>query len=330
MTRFADVRGQEGPIRMLRDAVAADRLHHALLFAGPRGIGKRATADALVRFLFCETPDEGDSCGRCESCARLAAGTHPDLHVVEPGGGEGEKRKTKSIAIEQVRELQIALGRKPMIGPRRITILDDAESMTVPAQNAILKTLEEPPGRGLLVLVTENPAALTVTVRSRCQRVPFRPLAEDVVTERLVRGFDVAPEAAALLAAHAEGSLGRALAMDATKLGQTKRQLEDILAAVGEQGFLAIPSAARAILELDDALGGGAFGALPLLVAELRARLRRSVELTPPGKTATLPGDLRALEAVTSAIDDLRHNANKALALERMLDRLARSQAPSS
>jgi DNA polymerase III subunit delta' len=327
VTRFADVHGQEEPIRMLRDAIAADRLHHALLFAGPRGVGKRATADALARFLFCEAPERGDSCGRCESCVRLSAGTHPDLHVVEPGGGE---RKTKSIAIEQVRELQIALGRRPMIAPRRIAIVDDAESTTVPAQNALLKTLEEPPGRGLLVLVSENAAALTVTVRSRCQRVPFRPLAESVVSERLTTAFGVAPEAAPLLAAHADGSLGRALAIDATKLGETKGELERVLAAVVAEGYLAIPSAARAILALDDALGGGAFGALPLLAAELRGRLRRSAELTPPGKTASLAGDLRALEAVTSAIDDLKHNANKALALERMLDRLARAQASLS
>ncbi|MGH7805388.1 MAG: DNA polymerase III subunit delta', partial [Candidatus Binatia bacterium] len=221
MARFTDIVGQDSAVRMLREAVASGRVHHALLFSGPRGVGKRVTADALAARIFCERPAE-DACGSCDSCVRLAAGTHPDLHVVEPGGdaAESSKRRTQTISIDQMRALQIALGRRPFVASRRIAIVDDAESMTIPAQNALLKTLEEPPGNTLLVLVAENAAALTATVRSRCQRVSFRPLSADAIEAALARR-SVTGADARFLAEHAAGSLGRAMTLDPAKLRES-------------------------------------------------------------------------------------------------------------
>jgi DNA polymerase-3 subunit delta' len=321
VTRFADILGQDAAVRMLREAIASKRVHHALLFAGPRGVGKRATADALVALLFCERPTD-DACGTCDSCIRLAAGAHPDLHVVLPGGETAEgpaRRRSTTLSIEQVRELQVALGRRPFAASRRVAILDDAEAMTIPAQNALLKTLEEPSGNALLVLVTENAAALTATIRSRCQRVSFHPLPTDAIVAALARNPEVSPADARFVAEHAAGSVGRALTLDPAKLRETLAAIARLLERVATAGYTAIPSGARELLDIEERTGG----ALPLLASELRTRLRSGVgDLTPPGKTATL-ADLRALEAVTRAIDDLKHNANKSLAIERMLARVA-------
>lgn len=334
MSRFAAVLGQGRALRMLGEAVAAGRLHHALLFAGPRGIGKRMTADALVSRLFCERPRDGDSCGVCEACRRIEAGTHADLHVVEPGSGEageGGRKRSKAIAIEQIRELQVALSRRPMAASRRVAIVDDAERMTIPAQNSLLKTLEEPPGNALLIVVTENPSALTATIRSRCQRVSFAPLDVPTIESALTERGHAEAADAAVLAEHAGGSLGRALALDAAALRETQEALARLLDRVGSEGYLAVPAGAKELLELDEALGGGHDGALALLAAELRRTLRaRAAELTPPAKTASLRDDLRALECVLETIDDLGHNANKGLAMERMLVRLAAARSATS
>ena len=321
MLRFADILGQEAAVKMLREAVAAGRVHHALLFTGPRGVGKRATADALAARLFCER-GEDDACGACDSCRRVAAGTHPDLHRIEPGGdtADGSRRRTKALSIDQIRELQIALSRRPFIAPRRIAIVDDAESMTIPAQNALLKTLEEPPGKTLLVLIADNPAALTATVRSRCQRVSFRPLATEAIVAALGREGSSSAADARFVAEHAAGSIGRALTLDAAKIREALGAIERLLDRVCELGYVAIPAAARELLDVEDRAGAEAGGALALLAGALRARLRaHATELTPGRKTANLAGDLRALEAITRAIDDLKHNANKSLAIERML-----------
>jgi DNA polymerase III subunit delta' len=328
VTRFTDILGQDSAIRMLREAVASGRVHHALLFSGPRGVGKRATADALVARIFCERPQD-DACGSCDECVRLGHGTHPDRHVVEPGGdAESARRRSKTISIDQVRELQIALGRRPFVASRRMAIVDDAESMTVPAQNALLKTLEEPPGSALLVLVTENPAALTATVRSRCQRVSFRPLSTEAITTALARSASVSAADARFLAEHAAGSFGRALTIDPAKLRESLAAVERLLGRVAEEGYAAIPSSARELLELEERAGSDGGGGLQLLAGELRARLRRRAgELTPQGKTASVADELRALEAVIRAIDDLKHNANKSLTVERMLAGVAEARS---
>jgi len=143
-----------------------DRLPHAVLLAGPDGIGKQLLADRLAALLLCEQPTaEGDACGHCQACGWLQAGSHPDLAVLNP------EETGKAIKISQVRELGVALGMTSHGGRYKVAVVAPADAMNVNAANSLLKTLEEPTSGTLLILLTASPGQLPATVRSRCQQL---------------------------------------------------------------------------------------------------------------------------------------------------------------
>jgi len=198
--KLADILGQERVVDALRRSIAANRVAHAYLFEGPNGCGRRTTALALVQALFCAAPVAGDACGACPSCRKLAAGHHPDLHLLEP---LPDKR---DIVIDQVRELQQVLSLRPYEASRKACLIHPAERMTVGAANSLLKTLEEPPGHAVIILLASQSDLLLPTVRSRCQHLRFSPLDDQTVAAVLkAHGMDL--ELAAKLAPLAEGAL---------------------------------------------------------------------------------------------------------------------------
>lgn len=161
--------------RQLQQRRTADRLPHALLLAGPAGLGKLTFARRLAQALLCASPDVGgDACGQCRSCRLFQAGTHPDYSPVQPA------EEGKVIKIDQIRDLCAFLGYTPQYGGYKIALLEPADRLNVNAANSLLKTLEEPPGDCLLLLVTAQPARLPATVRSRCQVIPFSPPMSDI------------------------------------------------------------------------------------------------------------------------------------------------------
>jgi len=198
-------------------------VHHAWLFTGPEGVGKETAARAFARSLLCRAPRDGEACGECPSCGKVERGVHPDLLQVLPEALAVERgllareelgrTPSRELKIEQVRNLEGMLALSPVEGERRVVLLLGADSMNVPAQNAFLKTLEEPPAGTHLVLLAEAGDALLATIRSRCVRVPFGPLPLDFVAERVAQEREIAEDEARLLAALAGGSLGRALAL---------------------------------------------------------------------------------------------------------------------
>lgn len=146
------------------------RLPHALLLAGPEGIGKHRLSQRLTALLLCEQPSsEGEGCGRCPSCGWLRAGTHPDLTVLNP------EETGKAIKVDQVRALGVELGMTSHAGGYKVAVIAPADAMNVNAANSLLKTLEEPTDRTLLILVSAAPGRLPATVRSRCQRLRLQP-----------------------------------------------------------------------------------------------------------------------------------------------------------
>jgi DNA polymerase III subunit delta' len=156
--------------RQIQQRHAARRLPHALLLAGPAGLGKWMFARRLAQALLCETPEgEGDACGHCRSCRLFQAGSHPDYRVEQPA------EEGKAIRIDPIRELCAFLGFTAQYGGYKIALLEPADRLNLNAANSLLKTLEEPPGDCLLLLVTARPARLPATVRSRCQKVSFVP-----------------------------------------------------------------------------------------------------------------------------------------------------------
>ena len=180
---------------------------HALLFAGPQGIGKRKLATAAAAALLCKSPKDGLACGECESCRALASGTHPDFYAVLPGKSG---KAARSIKIEQIRALREEASRIPRLSARRAVLLDDAETMNDAAANALLKTLEEPPGDTVFFLVTGARQALLPTILSRCTNVNFASLSDDAMTQVLT-AHGVPETVREPLIALSEGSAGRAL-----------------------------------------------------------------------------------------------------------------------
>jgi DNA polymerase-3 subunit delta' len=322
LLRFADIRGQERAIRFLRRAWERRRLAHALLFTGPAGVGKLATARALALGLHCDVaPFEG--CGTCDACRTIVAGTHPDVRVVA-----GPLPDRRDIAIEQVRDLQRELGFRAMSAHPKVGIVNDAECLTLQAQNALLKTLEEPGGDTVLMLVAVNAAALTETILSRCQRVGFDPLpAADVVAILQAHGRSAAEAQA--LAAYAEGSPGQALALDPEFFGQRRREILSGLAVARRGGFKGLADFAQELVSEEKDL----VPALTVIASWYRDALRRralgdDTELHNGDLAAELPQlaittSLRNLETTYGTIVALRQNANRNVALVRMLLQLA-------
>ncbi|MBU5613195.1 DNA polymerase III subunit delta' [Geomonas azotofigens] len=196
---FTEVIGQDRAISVLKRSIALERVAHAYLFSGIEGCGKKKTALAMVQAVFC---GKEDACGVCSSCRKIASGQHPDLHILEPDGA--------FIKIDQVRELQKELAYRPFEAPKKACIIDGAEKLNLASGNALLKTLEEPPGNALMILITAERSAVLQTILSRCQTLDFQPLPAGTIEERLVRDQFPA-EAARVAASLSGGSLSRAL-----------------------------------------------------------------------------------------------------------------------
>ncbi len=204
---WAAVEGHGKTRARLARLLSEKRVPHALLFSGPQGVGKKQAALAVAAGFLCLNPKDGLACGVCESCRALAAGTHPDFFAVLP---ETSGKTVRSIKIEQIREMRGAVARAPKFSTRRAVLLDDAETMNDAAANALLKTLEEPPGDTLFLLVTGARQALLPTIVSRCMLVPFAPLDDEAMT-RVLAAHDVPEELRGSLIALSGGSAGRAL-----------------------------------------------------------------------------------------------------------------------
>lgn len=199
-----DILGHGPILARLDSALAQGRIHHAYLFEGPRGVGKRTVAQRFAMAANCEA-ESGRPCGSCSACRLVLAGNHPDVLVLSPD----PSRASGTIAIDEVREIVRQTGYRRYTGRRRVVIVDPAEAMQAPAANALLKTLEEPPEGTGFVLVSHNASALLPTILSRCQRIRFGAVPHDQLANWLrERGHGETAHAAARLA---QGCPGRAL-----------------------------------------------------------------------------------------------------------------------
>jgi DNA polymerase-3 subunit delta' len=214
---FSQILGQEGAVRLLREAMAKEKMPHAYLFVGIPGVGKTTTALALCRSLNCDQPIKGEGCGHCRSCKELTGGNFPDLVVLEAEG--------QNIKIEQVRGLERAFSFKAVAAKYRVTVVRRAETMTEEAANAFLKLLEEPPLGNILVLTVTEPLDLLPTILSRCQRVSFRPIPQALIEAWLVQNKGTEAEKARLISRMAAGSLGRALEMEESDFLEKRQDL---------------------------------------------------------------------------------------------------------
>jgi len=210
---FSSIAGQDRITALLRRSLEAGRIAHAYLFEGIDAGCLKETALALVQAVFCGATD---GCGECDACRRVQGLNHPDLHLLQSDGA--------FIKVDQVRELQRELSLRPYQARKKACIIEDADRMNPASGNAFLKTLEEPPGDAMLILLTTHGEGILPTIRSRCQILRFPPLPMDTVASLLLEnGAD--KEQARMAAALAGGSLSRAREIAGADRLQMRRTL---------------------------------------------------------------------------------------------------------
>lgn len=251
---FRDVVNQDHAVLLLRTAVRMDKIGHAYLLVGPAGVGRRTLAMAFAQLVNCERPD-GDACGGCGPCRKIAAGNHPDVRVLDIANGRfletpGKEYKGKDIPIDQIRALRQDAAFPPYEGKRKVYIIADAERMNQSASNSLLKVLEEPTARVTFMLIAESSVALLPTIVSRCQLVRCTFLRADEIERALVEHHRISPERARVLSVLADGRLGRALewARSEERL-EARERLLDLLPALDRGDLLTRLDAAEALLK---------------------------------------------------------------------------------
>jgi DNA polymerase-3 subunit gamma/tau len=207
--RFDDLIGQEAVVRTLRNSLSEDKIAHAYLFSGPRGVGKTTAARLLAKALNCEHGPTPEPCGACAACEEIAAGHSLDVLEIDAASNRG---------IDDVRELRELARIMPVRDRNRLFIIDEAHQLTEPAFNALLKILEEPPKNVFFVLASTERQKFPATILSRCQQLDFRPIATERIEERLGKvaeeeKFELAAGAGQLIARAATGSLRDALSL---------------------------------------------------------------------------------------------------------------------
>ncbi|MCC5466572.1 DNA polymerase III subunit delta' [Pelosinus baikalensis] len=201
--KWTDIIGHKDQVTMLRHMESSRRMPHAVLFAGPKGIGKNLVANVVAAALLCSDQEERP-CGRCHSCRQISYGSHPDFLHIAPDG--------TNIKIEQIRMLQQELSMASFSGQRRVCIIDGAELMTTQAANSLLKVLEDPPGEIVFLLLAANKQMLLTTIISRCMVIAFQPLADELLAQDLMaKGY--LPETSEVAARLSGGRMGIALAL---------------------------------------------------------------------------------------------------------------------
>lgn len=214
---FEDIVGHEFQKDILLRASRKQTVSHAYLFSGPDGVGKRLIAVEFAKLLNClgAQAENGVRC-ECSACRKIDKGIHPDVITVQFAG-------VKNIKVEQIRgEIEEKLFLKPFEGRNKVVIVDDSERMSNSAQNAFLKTLEEPPSDSVIILISSHPNSLLPTIRSRCQSLRFNPLGEKLIVDVLEKRSELSPEEALLCSKLSGGSLGRALSLDREVIGWRK------------------------------------------------------------------------------------------------------------
>jgi DNA polymerase-3 subunit delta' len=345
MLQLNEILGQASAVGVLKSALAAQRLPHGMIFAGPAGVGKATTARALAAVFLCEKPDlsRGAACGRCESCRLMEVGNHPDFHVAYRQLIRLLKKTSvaRDFAMDVVRHFVVRpAGLKAAMGRGKVIVLEEAELMNADAQNALLKTLEEPQGRTLIILLSDQPEALLPTIRSRCQIVRFALLDPELVErELLARGISAADVRAAT--SLSEGSLGLAMKWLEDGVVELAQQLVEQLEAISAgratgdlQGWLKKAADAYAEAQLkrdelaskDQATREGLSVYLRIASNLLRNQLR---ELDSSSEGEAIERTCCAIDAIATAESNLDTNVNIPLTLQQLAVAFERELAPN-
>ena len=205
MANFKDLIGQESIKKHLQTAIKTGNLSHAYIINGEYGSGRQTIASALAKTIQCQSKtDDTDACGVCTSCKQAESHNHPDIKYIT--------HDKTSISVNDIREqLNNDISIKPYSSEYKIYIIPDANKMTEQAQNALLKTIEEPPVYAIIILLTENCDSLLPTIRSRCVTLTMNPIEKDKICTYLENKFQLEPEQAQIAANYCQGNIGKAI-----------------------------------------------------------------------------------------------------------------------
>ncbi len=318
---FSEIIGHERIVDLLKRTIRSGKIAHAYIFEGIPGCGRRKTALCMIQALYCTDARDGDACGVCTSCRKVAAGNHGDVHLVSP---LPDKR---DISIDQLRELQRDLSLRPYEAPRKACILEPAERLNTSSSNSFLKTLEEPPGNALIILLTENSDILLPTIRSRCQLIRFAPLSSEHVQYLLEKnGQDsITASTAAQLS---EGSMDKALALDSHSLAEQRAALGKQLAGVSLNRIASLFEASESLSgSRDETLEN-----LDLLLSIIREHIYNATgcpfgsnndHTTGLSAGVSLAQAIRLADALLETRRAVQRNANAKLALDTLLIKIA-------
>lgn len=220
---FDDLVGQEPIARILKNAISTNKVSHAYIFSGPRGVGKTSSARILAKALNCSNVSTSEPCGKCPSCTAISEGSSIDVSEIDGASNTG---------VDNIRDLRERVRYAPSGGRHKVYIIDEAHMLSTPAFNALLKTLEEPPSHVIFVLATTEPKKIPATVMSRCQHLPFRRISGQKIRERLklicsAEGLNIEESALEMIARAADGSMRDSL----TILDQTASFSDNITAS---------------------------------------------------------------------------------------------------
>lgn len=210
---FDEIIGNGKIKEALEKTVNENKVSHSYMFVGIDGIGKQLVAKKFAQAILC-TKETEKSCNQCKSCIEFMSNNHPDFLYLEPDGN--------SIKIEQIRYLQRKIQEKPIISNKKVYIINDADKMTTEAQNCLLKTLEEPPEYGTIILIGSNENAFLNTIKSRCMKISFRPIESKYIKQYMEKIYDMKNISQNMLEAF-QGSIGKAI-----NLKDKKEQYENI------------------------------------------------------------------------------------------------------
>lgn len=314
---FKEVVGQKLAVDLIKRAIEEKRLAHAYLFIGPDGVGKSLLAKIFAKSLNCER-NGFDPCDECVPCKKIEAKNHPDVGWVYPEG------KSLQIKIDSIRILSQALSLKPYEGRAKVCIIDGADHMTEEAANCLLKTLEEPPSGSTLILLASNISRVYQTIISRCQRVPFYPLDEEVIKAEVMRRFNVDEKRALFISRFSEGRLGKAIeALEGETFIKRDRLIDEFVSSK-RLGYEEIWLYNEPRTKVNDILSLLATYFRDLLIfslskdSELLVNLDKTDDIARNSKRYLVERLEEIIEAILTTQELIRSNANIKIALSSM------------
>ncbi len=348
---FKSIIGQEQPVRLLTAFLRYGTIPHALLFVGIEGVGKQAAAMAFAMACNCMIQKSGrvsegtnhiaksgrttfdhiiatDPCGCCKSCRKIQTGNHPDIILVKPSG--------PLIRIGQIRDLCHILAMKPYEARYRVVIISHAQAMNPAAGNALLKVLEEPPDRTILILTAMQASDLLPTIVSRCQHIRFNPIPRKRIEALLVEKRGIAPDDAKIIATMARGSLSKALSLISAsdQAGWINRRnwLINEVESLSSKPMGALLAFAERLSKnkavLADSLEVIKSWLRDLIIYKYHPEIIINTDLNEKVQRASanimVPSILRKIKDIQSAQKDIQANSNLRLTLEVLIMRLAR------